>query len=118
MGAGYGCPSCAFTGRVEGLTLRLFAEHPITNVVLTCRKPSLVDGEYVLASERVPSHHTDLNPSQRIPSEIFDLMPDIGKRQYWQFYSTEADAMAALSRACVAYGRALAGLPPLDKETA
>ena len=55
--------------------------------------------------------------SNALPVKIFsELKNQLGHLSYptdAMLYRTEADAMEALSQACVAYGRKLAGLPPL-----
>ena len=55
--------------------------------------------------------------SDALPVKIFsELKNQLGHLSYptdAMLYRTEADAMEALSQACVAYGRKLAGLPPL-----
>jgi len=51
-----------------------------------------------------------------LPREIYRLLPDPkldGRNKSMAYYDTEDDALAALSRACVHYGRRAAGLPAL-----
>jgi uncharacterized protein (TIGR02996 family) len=87
----------------------LFRAHPITEVRLSDRRPEQV--------ERKPgfAQYCWLNDWARpvaatVNRDLWRLMPG---GWYW----TDDAAHAALSRACVAYGRGLAGLPALTERS-
>ena len=82
----------------------LFAAHPITAVRLTDRRPEMSGGNwwYYLITTR--GHDS--------PTHLPDVLLKHFPVRLW--YMTEADALAGLSSACVAFGRDLAGLPPLS----
>lgn len=106
------CGACSGTGRVEGLARRLFAEHPITRVVLTDKRPSAW-GDEDPGGFHWGWEYADRPAAEfRVPRALMELT-ETGKRAFAHRYDTEPAALAALSRAAVAYGRALAGLPPL-----
>jgi hypothetical protein len=80
---------------------RLFAAHPITRVTLTDRRPDDLGYGW--------GWWLDTGEHDEVPevAECFQADPE-GMRLV---YPTEADALKALSLACVHYGRQLAGLP-------
>jgi hypothetical protein len=98
-----------------------FAIHPITDVVLTDRNPAntggysgavwrkddggwtVDDGDFGLPLAEMGS---------LLPPVIYDLLPTMAYKPWTEYLSRQA-AIAALSTACVARGRSLAGLPPL-----
>lgn len=88
----YDCPDCSGTGRVEGLAGRLFAAHPVTRVVLT--DPGMVwqSGSDWVAGMGGGGNHL-------LPQSIWEQFTKRGP------HATESAAQAALSDACVAYGR-------------
>lgn len=99
--------------------LHLFSRHPVERVVLTGREPSPMSlifwGWWHSWLEDVS---TAIN-NYSLPARLWDLLDsfsDLYSRsdgQGWKWYATREDADAALSRAAVAHGRSLAGLPPL-----
>ena len=116
-------PAAAFT---EGFARELFSRHPVTKVVLTDKQPHgtglpVTDNEY-------PGWMRCCDPTMRqatdpwgVPRYMFDQLADSilmtfgsanGARPS-KFYATADDGRAALSAACVAWGRSLAGPPPL-----
>lgn len=121
-----GCPECggtedtSGTGRIEGVASELFQRHPITGVRLVDKKPHSDDRNPTCGwwPEGFLSAH---GTPHDIPKELHDNLRDWeptprpfnNNQNGWRFYKSESDANAALSRACVAYGRQLAGLPPL-----
>lgn len=86
----------------------LFAAHPIMAVRLTDRRPSsgfAGDGQWGWwESDNWP------NIDEDIPTEIAEAFADKAGHTGWFWYPTREAAHAALSSACVAYGRAEAGL--------
>lgn len=80
----------------------LFRSHPITEVRLTDREPEAWPSYYCW-------HHTDdthyLRHADELPMCLWRLMDATT-------HVTDDGAQQLLSRACVAYGRELAGLPP------
>ena len=106
------CPRCNGTGRIEGVARELFSTMPITEVRLVGKRPGTLRGLGGFFWEPGIS----FNDPRQVPF-------DFGKAAGWKPYfygglmiyrfDTEADANAALSRACVDYGRNLVGLPPL-----
>jgi uncharacterized protein (TIGR02996 family) len=97
----------------------LFDHHPITEVVLTDREP-------VQARENPTTplpewrwfRHDGRGDVGRgdVPATVWDRLMggQVNKWNWVRWYTTREDALAALSRACVAHGRDLAGLPPLE----
>ncbi len=99
----------------------LFALHPVTDVRLTNREPyDPFTGAGTWNWYDGPQMVTAVHPPSNLPTELFALVkrpkgrgPHDGERKE---FATHADAIAALSRACVAHGRNLAGLPALKEE--
>lgn len=90
----------------------LFAAQPVTRVTLEDRQLLVDRGSYCW--ER--SEEVDAWP-WRVPAAIVEHWPPgaklLGLVPDRACYATEADALAALSAACVAFGRAAARLPAL-----
>ena len=95
------CGICGGTGRIEGVARELSQGHPITEVRLVDRKPYTTPSGTIVWLRYIPP------VDSYIPKELHKHM------EQWSWFDTEADANAAISRACVAYGRNLVGLPPL-----
>jgi uncharacterized protein (TIGR02996 family) len=117
------CPACRGTGRVEGLAAALFRAAPVTEVRLSDREPLRISDGWVLSRGSGGPEMT----RHVIPPEVFDLIPtvrgglgglDERPEAGWIRTSnvvTDAPeellflapnrAHAALSVACVAYGR-------------
>lgn len=101
------CPVCDGTGRTAGIAADLFRRHPVERVALT---------------DRVPAHWTAIGHPYgwvRVPENVPAWLPEPLYRLLWpdgiqQGYPTVDAAWDALSAACVAYGRSLAGLPRLE----
>jgi uncharacterized protein (TIGR02996 family) len=111
---GDNCPRCAGTGRVEGVARELFSTMPITRVVLTDKKPSESSQHRGLYRWYTGGPTYDEGEIQQLIFDKIDpnsaVWPEGSKMPYHQ---SEAAALSALSDACVAYGRELAGLPTL-----
>jgi uncharacterized protein (TIGR02996 family) len=93
------CPDCDGTGRIPGLAKTLFSRHPIERVVLTDVR--------AICGARSNLYFTaivDQNGFVAYPDQ-----PPFPRKTY----ATAAECEADLSAALVAYGRRLAGLPPL-----
>ncbi|WP_246539703.1 TIGR02996 domain-containing protein [Telmatocola sphagniphila] len=92
----------------------LFSEHPLTRVKLTDKRP--------FSDQRGPTWLNrghpliqGFQPSENvIETEIFDLLTGFKRHRgpISRFIDSES-ALEALSRACVDYGRELAGLPKM-----
>jgi uncharacterized protein (TIGR02996 family) len=116
------CYKCRGTGRIEGVARELFSRHPITEVRLVDKNPSPLPlgeqmGFYGL-NDRDYQNTTQLHENDSIPSSVATHMTGFKNKlegvDSWRWYDTETEANAALSRACVAYGRSKAGLDPLQ----
>jgi hypothetical protein len=134
------CPACSGTGRCPGVAAALFAANPITRVVLTGSEPHPVSDENLMSSHEPLAGVDDVGlPSEwfyrcwraahgrivvrvgggtghDLPPELFDRLPSpktYPGESHLAFYPTRDLALTALSAACVAHGRGLAGLPPL-----
>lgn len=100
------------TGRTPGIAAELFKSHPVERVVLTDREPFQTSSDVWLWMSLWMIH--------TIPTELFNLVypvwppPQRDHRVHWQ---TRELALAALSAACVAWGRSLAGLSSLKEMT-
>lgn len=97
----------------------VFSMHPITEVAMTDREPLLIPAVY--RGQQVRAHdeyhwygtvHTAGNQGG-LPYAFFVAEP-VSRA----VFRGEDDALRWLSRACVRYGRQLAGLPPLPVEAA
>ena len=95
-----------------------FLHHPILVVRLIDRKPQdnsdyhphPWDDRCVVSWHRiVPDYGTE---SDDLPISLWEHLRGTTENRY-KFYSSVESANEALSHACVAYGRKLAGLPPL-----
>jgi len=117
------CHKCKGTGRIEGVARELFMAHPITKVVLVDRKPELV---HISGGYRAPSwtNNHQLWPlaiTSILPFELYKIVAQngnchttMGVDDGWAAcFETDQEANEALSAACVARGRKLAGLPAL-----
>lgn len=103
------CRLCSGTGRIDGVARALFSAHPITRVVLTDKKPLIVNA---MESHNSVSFVWFSGPvlSRTSPNHL----PDPMSYHCRAFYKSESAALDALSDACVSYGRSLAGLPALE----
>ena len=114
------CPVCRGSGTTTGIAAALFAAHPVTGVTLTDREPTPIhhSGGY-----RPPSWHNDpdwQNPGY-IPTDLYDAVRRLNLHHIEGpgpvlSFEDEATALSALSRACVLYGRSLAGLSDLTPD--
>lgn len=105
-----GCMPNAFITHAPAL----FAAYPITEVRLLGRRPvrEINGWRWKPANQRATVLHPLSGPA-RLPIPLYArLMHGPGHHTSW--YATQEQAQAALSRACVDYGRWVAGLPPLD----
>lgn len=94
----------------------LFAAQPITEVRLVGREPQPNAYGGSQCAWHCDSSEQDL--SSWIPFVLLDRLSAEGyDGATWKIYPYATQAHAALSRACVAYGRERAGLPPLSEET-
>jgi uncharacterized protein (TIGR02996 family) len=103
------CASCSGTGRIEGVARALFERHPILAVRFVDKRPY---HRRIWYSESAGMTHP-IDIASDLPDELFELVAVPDFKRYVMF-DTEAAALAALSEACVSYGRALAGLPVLE----
>lgn len=90
----------------------LFREHPITKVVLSGKEPR----ESMYSGGRYLWNYRDDASSDVVPyvllAEMYDSKgPDDIDGRTWIVFNSRELALVALSRACVRYGRRLAGLP-------
>jgi hypothetical protein len=119
------CPLCnnngrtISTGRIEGVARELFERHPITRVVLVDKRPGLTSApSWTWGATRYQTQEVRFRDEVKLPNEIFDLIPANPGLLVTRTFTSEADALDALSAACVAWGRKLAGLPlPADNST-
>lgn len=112
-------PLSAFT---ETVARELFGRMPLTWVVLTCREP---EAGLRWCSDRL-REPIDPYDASELPVDIWSLLKNHwnprraagglaspGDRLQYKVYDSTAEALDALSRACVDWARDLAGLPPL-----
>ncbi len=110
-GGGYSrgddCDTCGGRGTRPGVAKRLFETCPLEAVTLSDREPYETGDHWFWST----LEHDDLRGGRAgLPDAIRDHMG----RGYHGPYPTASAALAALSAACVNYGRQLAGLAPLD----
>jgi uncharacterized protein (TIGR02996 family) len=117
------CPACRdpgtgeSTGRTEGVAAALFRAAPITKVRLSDKRPMRtieVGGRLRFGYEQADDNAAVV---WQIPGPIFQHLPrgDIWVNKYRRWWYGEADALTALSDACVALGRDRAKLPALAR---
>ena len=95
-------------GRLVRLAGRLFAEHPITRVHLSDKRPNEAGGPgwaWCWGAAYLQ------NSPDVIPDPIWELLWREFPPGFGVEYGSEEEALDALSRAYVRYGRQLAGLP-------
>lgn len=94
----------------------IFAAHPVTRVVLTDRAMYPNGAGYSWYKANRDGRRTAPGTAD-IPGPIFEHLTDhiAGGKRYKSYQRDTAEP--ALSRACVAYGRELVGLPPLPTRT-
>jgi uncharacterized protein (TIGR02996 family) len=93
---------------------QLFSRHPITKVVITDREPApsnLHPGLWRLWRWWADSNVPQESLGYGLYAMLDGYIPPEGNQPYWNSFE---EAMAALSVACVAYGRKQAGLPALE----
>ena len=108
------CSICKGVGRVPGLATSLFTTHPITEVHLAGREPLHHGDEWswwdIDPDTRFPES-VDSHPQSNLPRALFTRLPKAPTRDGdHKRYPSPGDAHAALSLACVSYGRFFAGL--------
>jgi uncharacterized protein (TIGR02996 family) len=96
----------------------LFAAHPITSVRLTDREP----GQFGNTRRWYWTMQTTdtTYPKHTLPPDLMALVggrpvhgPVCGDERFTRDWDTDTEAVAAMSSACIAFGREAAGLPPL-----
>jgi uncharacterized protein (TIGR02996 family) len=122
MGSGINCFPCrrGFPFRLS-LPLAAFLAHaadlfraaPFTEVEVTDREPQQSGGRYYWYDEDRYSPRELVPISAELPTELYFRLVGSGVR--WTALPSADAADAALSAACVSYGRELAGLPPLSQ---
>ncbi|QVL30199.1 TIGR02996 domain-containing protein [Telmatocola sphagniphila] len=95
---------------------QIFELYPIIQVTLIDKTPAADRFEHERGEPRFGWDATSVGYSCFIPNEIFELMdkPPGWVRTDYPFFDSKKIAIAALSRACVEYGREQAGLPKLE----
>lgn len=109
------CQVCNGSGRTPGIAKPVCEQWPVTRVVLTdcqpirCVRPRSLYGWLCQVNDR----HNECV----IEKDIWNLLSLWnyygGPPTLLKWYTTETEALAALSYAAIAYGRRLAGLPDL-----
>lgn len=108
------CPAAAWLERAAAFC----AAHPVAAVRLTT-SPAYANPRYDGSGKYDYGwcDHHNLEPNtSHIGPKLYALLPRENelphrRAQHFTFYATREEADAALSRACVAYGRQLAGFP-------
>jgi uncharacterized protein (TIGR02996 family) len=110
-------------GLVEAVTLTcrqfldvaaaLFRAAPVTEVRLSDREPYHAFGRFNWYDSGRPPTARSVYPASDLPSQLFDRLPGGKSEAHRRHYDAAADALSALSAACVALGRARADLPAL-----
>lgn len=113
------CDHCRGTGHIEGVARELFERHPIASVVLVDKRPTSGWWIFVKPGDRDYGRISDTLPVELIHpmSDICHKNPFVGGVSGYYTnaarFADESVAQQALSRAAVAWGRSLVGLPPL-----
>lgn len=85
---------------------KICAEHPIEDVRLVDKKPAPYAGLYCFHSKDATFRHVeDACLCPKIHKHLTSYTQREGNDPDWRDYSTEEAAYAALSKACIAYGR-------------
>ncbi len=116
------CPDCRGAGRTPALGPKVVACQPVTDVRLTERRPqdyhnndaTFHEGRLYGWSRTPPGNDGE---EVDLPEPLWAAVakqPGCEVHGPWADFHSEAAALAALSRACVNWARARAGLPPLD----
>ena len=111
-------PADAFT---EDFARELFGRHPVTRVVLTDREPwqNYYGTAFSWSCDDDPGGGSP--QSCRVPESWLDILDDDPDAEFksltWVGFTTPESASAAMLRTAVAWGRSLAGLPPLPAQT-
>lgn len=91
----------------------MFERHPLSHVVLNDRHPvNLPGGRAMWLADGSPGAEPQRN---RLPSILFDQLPGGAGSKTARLYDSSDDATDALSIACVAHGRKLAGVVLSDE---
>jgi uncharacterized protein (TIGR02996 family) len=103
------CPLAAFLQHAEAL----FRSQPVMRVRLVDREPwCFQEGSHHWYDTARP--HEGVHPQSDLPTELWELLDDASfvdkRRARMKVYRTSNAAVTALSAACVALGRARAGL--------
>jgi hypothetical protein len=101
------CPDCGGSGTRPGVAEAIFRAHPVTSVVLSDRRPLHMSGNYYWFNA-ADADASGYHPQSDVPKVLYSLLAE--NDRWVQGYSTAQTARAALSAACVAYGREKAGL--------
>ncbi len=110
------CPACRGERRTPGIARDLFARHPVTEVRLT-DKQAWQMGQGVRFGWTDDPNDFPGPTDWYVPKPIHSLLTGrvvTGRGRMW--YTRREGADRDLSRAVVAWGRSLAGLPPLDEK--
>ena len=100
------------TGRTPGVAKALFASQPVERVTLTDREPYWHGGAYCWYWDDRSQPSPDVHGAAELPGFLFQKRNN-GITPRLQGFDTPTLAREWLSARCVAYGRGLAGLPPL-----
>lgn len=123
---GVDCSHCNGTGRIPGIAAALGKSVPLTECVLTDKRPSSGASSRVYWGwYRQSAHSFDAQgrwptgDQETLPDAIHDLLPkewdDTGG--LWTTTVSESAAQAALARAAANYCRQLAGLPAIGSQS-
>lgn len=110
-------PLAAFLAHAQAI----FTRHPVERVTLTDREPEGVPGSeqaWWLAEFLPVGPTVEAYTPYTLPGCLWRELAggDLGPSGANRYYPDEFDAADAVSAACVAYGRELAGLPPIPTE--
>lgn len=113
------CQYCSGTGSFSGIAERLFKACPVTSVVLSDKRPYWNGAGHTWYNIERLNARLEVPAEANLPRVLFNELSRV-KHQLnrWEAFKTEQLALAALSAACVAYGRRLAGLPEMTRATA
>lgn len=112
------CQKCDGFGRTPGLAAALFAAQPVERVRLVDREPYWQGRGWAWYDPSRGRKSAGVPDSAELPNELYAVMCLLycgGERPRLIMFDSEEKAHAALSAACVRYGRRLAGLPPLPE---
>ena len=109
------CPDCNGSGRVNAHGPKIVVAAPVVSVTLTGKEPyEFTHGRWWWLKSSLPDQTMQ---QSRLFVDLWKILNPPNENSVPAEWDSEAAALAALSRACVAWARKLADLPAIDWST-